>query len=100
MDDITLALLGDSAAAERVTESGKLLRCQCGCEKQQIGIVRSNDLFGERGWKAMISCNNCFSCVTRFCKTKEKAEKEVRLAWNTRTPILTTEQIKRLEEKL
>lgn len=98
MDDKTLALLGDRAAQDRITERGELLPCHCGCEKQLMNVVRSTNIFGEKGWKSIIQCNLCFSTSTRFSKTKKLAEKEGRLAWNTRVPILTPEQIKRLEQ--
>lgn len=79
MDDRTLALLGDRAAQERITERGELLDCPfCG------GTAMEND-----EWVYCDGCGVGFEIRT----------KKLRRIWNTRAPILTPEQIKRLEDE-
>lgn len=62
LDDKLLAMLGDKAAAERLTERGQLVPCPLFC------------VYGT-------------------------SKEEVIRKWNTRAPILTPEQIKRLEKR-
>jgi hypothetical protein len=83
MTDITLALLGDHEAAERVTERGELLPCPwCG------GTVTAvNDAM----WPQMM-CERCGARSPRACDVSE-----ARLAWNTRAPILSSEEMEMLE---
>lgn len=86
MDDKTLALLGDRAAQERFTEMREPLSCPV-C-KGAASIHLENDT---KSFYAV-----CFSCglrTRRFNTAFEAIE-----AWNTRAPILTPEQIKRLED--
>lgn len=88
LTDTQLALLGDRAAQERITERGELLPCPW-CKLDNIEI---DDVF---------SSSNCYYGICLECASsgpsgvsKEKAIRN----WNTRSPILTPEQIKRLEE--
>ena len=97
MDDITLALLGDHAAAERVTESGKLLSCPlCGGEVTEHGPEDWKPTWYDPdsgGDPVEYSCKCGFAlCIGSYDYY------ETRKAYNTRAPILTPEQIKRLEE--
>lgn len=99
LDDKTLAMLGDRDAQERLTERGELLQCTFGCTCIDVHTIRHNRFpLGERGWKTTIECKCCFSTVTFFSKDREESEKNAIRLWNTRAPILTPEQIKRLEE--
>ena len=92
MNDITRALLGDRAAAERVTESGKLLPCHCGGEMEIMvpkGIAAyPTDIYYRP------RCKECFA-IGAAGRTAKQAIK----FWNTRAPILTPEQIERLEDE-
>ena len=84
MDDIKLAMLGSKDAAKRLTDAGVLLPCP-GCEGIDTKI--------------------CYVCGDHFgmCKTCgwtgpfRNAEYEARLAWNTRAPILSEEEMEMLE---
>lgn len=85
MEDKTLALLGDKAAQERLTERGELLPCPfCGGE----GITRG---FNNSRAK-WISCETCFCDGETAMIAIEAIEN-----WNTRAPILTPEQLERLQ---
>lgn len=84
MDDIKLALLGDKETAKRLTEAGVLLKC-CGV----LPIVHN---YGTFGWA--IECRtNGHIHNTGFCDSEYAAS----LAWNTRTPILSAEEMEMLE---
>lgn len=77
--DTKLALLGDYAARERLTALGELLDCPfCG------GTAMEND-----DWVY------CDGCGAGFEIRNKKLRRRI---WNTRAPILTPEQIKRLED--
>lgn len=87
MNDIKLAMLGSKEAAKRLTDAGVLLPCpMCG----EVGVLHSID-----GCQTIYAA--CPSCglMTRAYKGHMKA----RLAWNTRAPILSAEEIERLEAK-
>lgn len=81
------ALLGDKEAAKRLTEKGVLLPCPfCGettiCEGSLRGEV----------W---------YFCGKDECASlgaTSENEYGARLAWNTRAPILSAEEIQKLEE--
>ena len=86
MDDIKLAVLGDKEAAKRLTDAGVLLPCpMCGT----VGVLHSID-----GCQTIYAA--CPSCglMTRAYKGHKKA----RLAWNTRAPILSAEEMEMLNE--
>ena len=95
MDEIKRALLGDHEAAKRLTEAGVLVPCgHCGkqayisvdpeCEPDSTG----------RKWAYTVVCGTC--CATSgLCYSADMA----RLAWNTRAPILSAEEMERLEGK-
>ena len=83
-DDVRAALLGDHEAAKRLTEQGVLLRCPfCGGEARMIGVGK---------WR-YATCTECG--VEGPIKMDVD---EARLSWNTRTPILSAEELKKLEE--
>lgn len=86
MDDIRRALLGDHEAAKRLTDAGVLLACPiCG----KASVLHSID-------NCMTVYAACPACglMTRAYKRHEKA----RLAWNTRAPILSAEEMEMLDE--
>lgn len=88
MDDIKLATLGDKAAQDRLTDRGELLPCpMCG----KTGVLRSIN-----SNKTFFACCPACGLMTRAYKGHEKAS----LAWNARAPILTPEELKKLEESL
>ena len=84
MDDIKLAMLGSKEAAKRLTDAGVMVPCPfCG------GDTVTTNLLGT--W--WCGCMNCG--VTGPIKSDEPA---ARLAWNTRAPILSAEEMEMLDE--
>ena len=84
MDDIKLALLGSKNAAKRLTENGVLLPCP-GCRGEAV-VVQTNQY---RPWEVFCGCG--------FRAAYFESEREARLAWNTRAPILSAEEMEILE---
>lgn len=85
MNDVRLAMLGDGAAQERLTERGELLPCpMCG----KTGVLRSIN-----SNKTFFACCPACGLMTRAYKGHEKAS----LAWNTRAPIMSSEEMEMLE---
>ena len=85
MNDIKLALLGDHEAAKRLTDAGVLVPCAL-CNGS--GVLDS-DHIASRFWSLCTVCG----MQTEAFEIEEKA----RLAWNTRAPILSAEEMERLE---
>lgn len=89
MDDwtITLALLGDRAAQERITECGELLPCPfCSGKSGGIdGTILKYDIGG------LYAHKRTGKCVLDGMIIYDKAQ------WNTRAPILEPNQIEKLE---
>ena len=112
MDDKTLALLGDHEAAQRLTEAGVLLPCPfCGkavnLRRVSSGYTTSPTVIMD-SWT--VECPN--SCVRNnvYKSTifqddegdvviKNNGADEARLAWNTRAPILSAEEVEMLHGK-
>ena len=94
MDDIKRALLGDHEAAERLTERYELLPCVCGGEMSETGALCN---YAKQTITLNLKCKKCGTTV-RF---KEKWNKnpiyDARLAWNTRAPIMSAEEMEMLE---
>lgn len=94
MDDKILALLGDRSAQERITERGELLPCQCGgnaelvFQKRGSLLLYKNDLY-------TVECKKCGMNST-VCIGNETAIRN----WNTRAPIMSESELKKLEEIL
>ena len=85
MDDITLALLGDREAQERVTERGGLLLCwRCGGQAE----IQELHTGGKPVYAAV--CKNHY-CGAYGCAHPTKAEAAD--YWNTRPPLLTPAQL-------
>lgn len=80
MDDRTLAMLGDKAAQERITERGELLPCPCCAGKADCWEDTGN-------WKGFAQCLDCELMIQSTSKEAARAE------WNHRAPILTETQI-------
>lgn len=109
MDDIKKAMLGDKAAAERLTKRGELLPCpMCNSEEisiqgdgynvydpETLGYVDSvDDEF------IYVACENCGLTTEAIYLEDEEFEdavKKVTAKWNTRPQLLTKEQIEALE---
>ena len=83
MDDITRALLGDHEAAARVTKKGVSAPCPwCGGKQTAVSDVI---------WP-QVKCEKCGARGPRACDTLGAC-----LSWNTRAPILSAEEMERLE---
>lgn len=80
LDDRTLALLGDKAAQERITERGELLPCPF-CKSENIKFHFANGEY----W---IECAECGA----GCGFENGLGKAVRI-WNNRALILTETQL-------
>ena len=89
MDDIKLTLLGDREAAKRVTDAGVLLPCPHGNGAQ----IYSSGNYWPKEYYRVISIPHC--CMqSKFYES----EHEARADWNTRAPILSAEEMERLNE--
>ena len=87
MDDIKLALLGDKEAAKRLTDAGVLVPCPfCGGE-----AMAEYDTI--EPFEYVVFCGDC-GVMTGTSEDEQVARTE----WNTRAPILSAEEIQKLEE--
>lgn len=98
LTDTQLALLGDHAAQERLTERGELLPCHCGGKIYIMCYEKQGVPSGDFGYASSIKCSKCGAGLSRWALKKKWALESATKAWNTRAPILTQEQIKRLED--
>ena len=88
MTEIEKALFGDHEAAKRLTDAGVLLPCpMCGGQAR----VR-NERYYQPNVRRNVICMKCFTNSGWY-----KTEHEARLAWNTRAPILSAEEMEMLE---
>lgn len=110
--EIKLALLGDKAAQERLTERGELLPCPfCG---GKADLRRTNGGYGQNpvtimeSWevrcgKGCISTNDFKSKIyqdnTGLLKIEKDGAKDARRFWNTRAPLLSESELRKLEEE-
>lgn len=89
MTDTEKALLGDREASKRLTDAGVLLKCPfCGGE-----AMVEYDTIEPFGY--VVFCGDC-----GVMTTTSEDEQVARLAWNTRAPILSESELKKLEEIL
>ena len=93
MTDERKALLGDHEAAKRLTDSGVLLPCpHCGAEAKMQRICGIRGFF----FNPTVKRPTCTKCgATMFAWFSEYKS---RLAWNTRAPILSAEEMEMLDE--
>lgn len=97
MDDVKLAMLGNKDAAKRLTEAGVLVPCpMCGAtiDRQAEKDTLMLNEFQLGKWCFIHFCDETCDGVTIYGKT----EAEVIAKWNTRAPILSAEEIQKLEE--
>ena len=87
MTDEQKALLGDHEAAKRLTEKGVLVPC-AHCKGRAVLVEGTLQAPGR--YSAV--CGECFTATT-WCVAKEDAIGR----WNTRAPILSAEEMERLE---
>ena len=89
--NVKLALLGNHEAAKRLTDAGVIVPCP-GCGGENIvDWYRHNEVWyqcDDCGWQGPSVYSEGFADT-------EKA----RLAWNTRAPILSESELKKLEEE-
>ena len=85
MDDIKLAMLGSKEAAKRLTEVGVLLECPfCGGE----AMVEYDTI---EPFEYAVFCGDC-----GVMPATSEDEQLARLAWNTRAPALSAEELEEL----
>lgn len=89
MDDIKRALLGDHEAAKRLTDARVLVPYPCCGGEMRVNRTLSIEFF----W----TC--CKDATCGVCGPGRNSEYEARLAWNTRVPILSAEQMEMLNER-
>ena len=89
MDDKTRALLGDHEAAKRLTDAGVLLPCPF-CKGEVRRVIGSGGL-------NFFRCRKCGAVVSFDNDYFNEHPNEACLAWNTRAPILSAEELQRLE---
>lgn len=98
MDDVKLALLGDKEAAKRLTDAGVLLPCPlCGGDADVVAY-NPRLLRPSRNHVYSVSCNDCemmFGWDIDY-GGRYDTEYEAMLAWNTRAPILSESELKKL----
>ena len=101
-NDVKRALLGDHEAAKRLTDAGVLVPC-CGKMVVRAGTIAEHEYMDEDApgydWCATHydavcdATNGGCGGHTGPCKS----EYDARLAWNTRAPILSAEEMEMLE---
>ncbi len=91
MDDIKLAMLGSKDAAKRLTEAGVLVPCPMCHGKARI----RNERYYQPNIRRNVICTRCFTNSGWY-----KTEYEAILSWNTRAPILSESELKKLEEPI
>ena len=100
--DVKLAILGDHEAAKRLTDARVLLPCpHCGND-DDCRIVMSfkkdkKKRFGDYYDLCTIYCECCTETVRQAGLGKDAAAKNASLLWNTRAPILSSEEMEMLE---
>lgn len=101
MDDIRLAILGDKAAQERLTERGEPLPCGYCRSSAILRYTSDSDIFGctcniykpnMPGFVVCRSCGNRTQIETKICIALKK--------WNTRPEIMGLDELKELEETI
>ena len=110
MDDIKLAMLGSKEAAKRLTDAGVLIGCPfCGGEVRLRRVSNAystsptviRDEWTVECLKGCIRSNVYKSEIFQDDKgtivIKNNGAEEARLAWNTRAPILSAEEMEMLE---
>ena len=93
MDDIKLAMLGNKEVAKRLTDAGVLVPCPM-CKSGEVLVRSVSGAFdsGKITTKKYTQCRSCFLQTTFY-----NTEKEARLAWNTRAPVLSEREMEMLE---
>lgn len=109
MNDIKLAMLGNREAAKRLTDAGVLLPCpKCG-KSVRFEVTMHSECGATRGWIFHIGCSACKYHTDRYelefqispsggLSTVKDERPNAILEWNTRAPILSAEELKKLEE--
>lgn len=93
LDEKTRALLGDREAQEAITARGELLPCPCcGAQPTQFGGPSISYVHCDKcGMEAYRMVSDGEDVVEKICA--HSPEREARLVWNTRAPVLTPTQI-------
>ena len=89
MTDIQRAMLGDHEAAARLADAGVLVPCPMCKGEARLNTWR---LEAQRKNPAVVKCSKCGLETRVYDRIKD-----ARLAWNTRAPILSAEEMEMLE---
>lgn len=90
MDDIKLAMLGSKEAAKRLTDAGMLVPCwRCGVDAE----IEELHTGGKPLYAVVCKKHHCgaYGCA-------HQSKIDAISYWNTRTPILSESELKKLEE--
>ena len=90
LDEKTRALLGDREAQERLTDAGVLLPCHCGGEMEIMVPKGIASCLADIYYRPR--CKECFA-IGAAGRTAKQA---IRF-WNTRAPILSSEEMEMME---
>lgn len=98
MDDVMAALLGDREAAKRLTETG-YFTANGDLSLDSCPFCGSSDVVYERylhtaGYRWRVVCTSCMASID---PGHAQQRSTVQRMWNTRAPILSSEQMERLE---
>ena len=80
-----------------VLEAGVLVPCMCGGKAGIVCFEKRGALSGDMGYLASIKCRDCWMELRRGALKKKWAKDSALLAWNTRAPILSAEEMEMLE---
>ena len=107
MTDIQRAMLGDHEAAARLAEQGVLVPCpKCG-KSARFEVTMHSERGATRGWTFHIGCSACKYHTDRYelelqisssggLSTVKDERPNAILEWNTRAPILSESELKKL----
>lgn len=85
MDDIKLAMLGNKEATKRLTDAGEMVPCPMCNGESLLNTLRME---AQRKNPAVVKCSKCGLETRVYDRIKD-----ARLAWNTRAPILSSEEM-------
>ena len=94
MTDIKRALLGDHEAAKRLAQSGIVIPCPiCGGVDCCISDITGNEPYVPERWSLHHFCKGIEAFISTYGSSAVKCIE----TWNTRAPILSAEEMERLE---
>lgn len=95
--EIRRALLGDRAAQKRLTDQYKLIPCICGGDIEETGALCN---YAKKTITLNLKCKKCGTTVRFKTIFQDNPIYDAFLAWNTRAPILSAEELEAIDGKL